>query len=685
MPAACIGIVCYPTIEDAIDASQPDDFIVLEAGIYHAAAVVPHDLHFFRRDTDDVIIRDGIDGQPILRVTNGATVTVWNIALASSTGRVFDVEPDGWLELNGVFLWSNAVVERGGIGRVRGGTLFATSSLFVGGLADVGGQLYVEDGHVEITGSSFRDGFARTLGGAVALWDTDGIVDEHIITASFEHDVAANGGAVYVSRESVVVSRSRFDACGAEDSGGVLFGYGSHIAMTDTVILNTDVPSGAALHLVSDDLTTSGGTLSAQNVRISGGQGAAIYTHRLEALALDDVMVLNLDGQASPSAAMAMGVGLIARENASTNVTRSWFCGNRAPGRPLIGAATIQGGNVQLANNRFAFNDVSGAVTAFDGTGGTARLAHNDFVANGASPVSARGSIDTILVRANIITGHAVSEALLDYESPRVLVTDSNLFWDNGIAPLTNVSFDVGEVGNPELQGYDASTACQFSTTTASWAIPGAPFARWRSAGTDGDAQAEDPDGTAADLGAGGGPYAMGALWLDPDSDGWPNVYDCPSTDDLEVDAAVNPGVAEIHYNGIDEDCDAWYDYDADRDGHVALDRGGDDCDDTDPDIRPSAAEIGGNQVDENCDGNLDGDGDGFEPGDEDGDDCNDLDPTIFPGRSEDADTVDRNCDGIGDVEAPLAPRGCGHAPTSWPYGLLASLLPLFARRRRIA
>ena len=83
MPTACIGVVCYDTIEEAVAGSAPGDIVSLNAGIHHAAVVVDHDVNFVRDNDDDVIIRDGLDGEPIFRVTNGAAVTIWNIALAA--------------------------------------------------------------------------------------------------------------------------------------------------------------------------------------------------------------------------------------------------------------------------------------------------------------------------------------------------------------------------------------------------------------------------------------------------------------------------------------------------------------------------------------------------------------------------------------------------------------------------
>jgi hypothetical protein len=45
---------------------------------------------------------------------------------------------------------------------------------------------------------------------------------------------------------------------------------------------------------------------------------------------------------------------------------------------------------------------------------------------------------------------------------------------------------------------------------------------------------------------------------------------------------------------------------DADEDGYVSEDQGGDDCDDDDPSVHPDADEVPGDGLDSNCDGEDD-------------------------------------------------------------------------------
>jgi len=85
--------------------------------------------------------------------------------------------------------------------------------------------------------------------------------------------------------------------------------------------------------------------------------------------------------------------------------------------------------------------------------------------------------------------------------------------------------------------------------------------------------------------------------FIDQDGDGYGVDTDC---DDLVF--AINPGVEETPYNGLDDDCDpSTPDDDLDGDGFNLVD----DCDDENPDINPDAIEIFGNDIDENCDNIL--------------------------------------------------------------------------------
>ena len=120
------------------------------------------------------------------------------------------------------------------------------------------------------------------------------------------------------------------------------------------------------------------------------------------------------------------------------------------------------------------------------------------------------------------------------------------------------------------------------------------------------------------------------------DADGYGFASDCQ-----EDNPNVNPGVSEVPYDQVDNDCDpSTRDDDVDGDGF-----GQDtDCDDTNPAVNPNANEVTYDGIDNDCDAttldsDLDQDGVGFG-------DCNDRDASVYPGATEvPYDGVDNDCD----------------------------------------
>ena len=135
-----------------------------------------------------------------------------------------------------------------------------------------------------------------------------------------------------------------------------------------------------------------------------------------------------------------------------------------------------------------------------------------------------------------------------------------------------------------------------------------------------------------------------------------PAGYVADNTDCNDSDASVNPGAAEVPYDGTDQDCSGAGLTDVDGDGYDSIVvAGGTDCNDTDVTINPGATEIF-DGVDNNCDGQadegfIDADHDGYASVATGGDDCDDTNEAINPGATEVCDGIDNTCNGFIDIE----------------------------------
>ena len=158
----------------------------------------------------------------------------------------------------------------------------------------------------------------------------------------------------------------------------------------------------------------------------------------------------------------------------------------------------------------------------------------------------------------------------------------------------------------------------------------------------------------------------------DADGDGYESDA-FTGTDCDDADPGVSPAATEIWYDGIDTDCDDASDYDADADGYDSEDHGGEDCDDADPAVFPGVAEVWYDGIDADCDGapDDDADGDGFAATGAGGLDCDDADHMVHPYAFEAADGADNDCDGATD-ESPGTSLALGdddHDSVSFSFG----------------
>lgn len=667
MGQACIPVTsqCFDTINEAIAAAEPGDIVRPAPGLHTEAVVIDKDVSLIADGLGDVVLRDTLDGRPILTVAAGVHAEVVNLTFAATVGRVFEAEPGSKLVLSNVHAYSQAVVDAGAIGYADHAEVDLYGVRFVGGVAEYGGQLAMYDGMLLASGT-FADGHASDSGGCFATFDSDGVSEEHVIVGTFVGcEADRQGGALYLEHAFTWITASTFDSCTAL-SGSALHALNPvAVRVTSSVVTRSRASSAFAL---IGDRSLGATSFHLQDVHVSENLGAAVAADNTTEVALDGLVVTNSDADGEPA------VGVVLDKVDDATIRRGLYCGNDSPLGALISADLEADQTLAVTNERFAANTAGVAIDTFGGD--SIELTHNEFLFGSGDAAAVNGA-HAVTFSDNLVDGMAPQGDLVSLIAVEAIAA-TNLFWDTPSSPVGGPGA-IGFVGDPGLQGWDASRACAAAEDHPAWDVPGAPFAEWYGGGRDAGTIGLDRDGSAPDIGAAGGPEASEALWADSDGDGWPGAYDCPLTGDLLVDAVFHPNAEDHPYDGIDADCDRRSDNDADRDGHDAEDRGGDDCDDASARRHPDAVEVGGNRIDEDCDGSLDGDGDGFEPPD----DCDDFDASVYPGLSEDEGSVDRNCDGIADVARPLVKPGCATVP-AFPSALLALALATLTRRRRV-
>lgn len=527
-----------------------------------------------------------------------------------------------------------------------------------GGTIGVPPLLVEASGRVALDGLRFADtdGFASPCGVSAALFDADALGDgpalcvlggDVAVTGS-TFDGASGTGAVVVGGHATFT-----DTCFTGWTSGALWSLGSSMEVTDSSFLSSTAVSGAGIFAFGSDLVVRGTTFHGLSASRDGGALALVdtYTEVVDSV-FDDVSAAYDGGAVWASGSEPFDIVV-----ASTS-----FVGGRSPAARRGGAIALEGG--RLFASGVSFTDLvaaeGGAVFAAqsvvdaahvllcDNTaehGGAMALADTSLTFRNGRSIGNRASRGAALLatgsgQLQVAQSTFVDDggdAVLDVAGAALVVRgsifaspspalrlgagavgsgDHDLWWGGPVGVGDDVGLALPSrtdvVGDPRFADYDGADDCDAGL----WLLPDSP------AVDAGDPERPDPDGTAADIGAYGGPDAV---LPDLDRDGATWGLDCD-----DADANVHPGAPDAPLDGLDQDCDGADACDADGDGVCApLD-----CDDAAADVSPGGVERPYDGIDQDCSGadacDLDGDG-ALDPrcG---GDDCDDADPAACPG-----------------------------------------------------
>ena len=645
----------YDTLQQAINASSNGDTIIVHTGTYDTPSQV---------NGKDLII-EGLGTvlfdtfQVNALEISGADVTLRNVRITPNGGR-------GLLVSNADVTLEDVVVEQNN----RAGNPFDGAALSIRS----GATVVVRD-------SAFRDNvctanllpwISQGQGGHVQVINASA----QFINTTFDNSTGVNGGAIYardgatVQLTDVVVTDAESD----ERGGAVYLGSGSSLSVIQSSLTGTQAgDQGGAVYATTSSLALFGVSL----VGSTAPQGGGLYLNQ---------STLDWTRGALDGGGANQGGGIYAKTGSVLELTDVSMCSNDATtdGGAIYGDMT----NISLTNVSIADGSAGRGAGVWTTGPGSLFTLHGTFAGLSAGEGSALWVNSGLLSMNNsLVSSNGGGVAVQVSGSSSTASIGHTLWFDNaGGDTLGTTTGDAALFDDPLLYRLDADGLCNDDLRLRAGSVAidaGDP------------ASGQDPDGSAPDLGATGGPSSSDELWLDLDIDGWLGAYDC-----RDDNATVNPGQIE-RCDGFDTDCDGVVDgpdafdattayLDADGDsfgdpltearvcdlkGWVTM---GGDCDDVNPDIRPGAAELC-NGIDDNCDDLTDGpdalgqttwfadaDADlfgdstitttaceqpkGFSqiPGD-----CDDEDATIFPGAAELCDGLDRDCDGTPDAPDP--------------------------------
>ena len=461
-----------------------------------------------------------------------------------------------------------------------------------------GGALYVVRSTVTVEGGAFYDNLGTYAYGA-ALWGQDA-ADVTLTDVLFEGNEAyRSGGAIgwyyaygpltidgctFVGNRSLyghggaiwnhvwgelTIRDTVFDSNRATYNGGAVYSYYYSTTVLERVDLTnnrSDLYSGGGAYFQT--LLGEGGGAWLTDVRVEGNEaaleGGGVFSRYLETFSVTDSSFVGNHGEPG-----LYGGGLYAQLHNNQRVHDVLFLGNHA----TYGGAFYE--DQTTGESRWT-NTVIQENAAVLGGGGcvanaTSALHHVNWLGNNATDGGSGLCLyaATVDVRNSVFAWNAGSPTIETFDDDSALLSGFNYLntWENldGDSGGTLTALGTGLVQQDPLLGSVSLDGVEGDSPVPS---PGSPLI------DAGDPTVLDPDGSISDIGAHAGPDAP---WADNDGDGHWTLTDCD-----DDDATVNPSATDTPYDGINSDCGANSDYDADGDGFDSVDFDGSDCDDGD-------------------------------------------------------------------------------------------------------
>jgi hypothetical protein len=295
-----------------------------------------------------------------------------------------------------IYLSGDAAIDADSMAISGQGMLFNNTFTNVSG-TDRGGAIFTADLDMRVDSCDFTDVTASSIGGAILIGNFDDLRHTYTVDNSTFTNCSAPslGGAIFAFAGGIdlVLSRSTFTGCSSSTSaGGTLFIQGdvtdreTDTRITDCTILNsTSASSGGAMYITREEVIVEGSTIQGSSANSGNGGGVLIFGGEQKDVTFRNTSFID-NGAVSPllrgSAVYFVAFGSDSRPIPdSMFVDGCTFSGNQTTQEPGIvsgGAIYVSGDagiapyvgitNSQFLNNSSLEGANGGAVYAVNGT-----------------------------------------------------------------------------------------------------------------------------------------------------------------------------------------------------------------------------------------------------------------------------------------------------------------------------
>ncbi len=226
----------YPTIQEAIDAAEEFDMVLIDPGTYHETGLT--------FGVDNILVRGALDAEGL------PTVIIGPEPGTTSSPSIMSIDDVDGIEIEGIQFTGSRATTGGGLNILNGSTV-VKDCLFTDNLAVTGGGLSFSGTELSLVDCTFRDN-AANLGAGASF--SDGTVS--VTNCVFEDNDAeadlggtGSGGGFWTSASEVFLTDSLVrDNCASAGGGGITASSG-HLVISSSVISENEAVVGGGIYL----------------------------------------------------------------------------------------------------------------------------------------------------------------------------------------------------------------------------------------------------------------------------------------------------------------------------------------------------------------------------------------------------------------------------------------------------